>query len=212
MRTDDLIAALGAEPSPVRPVPLGRVVLGALAVGGAVTGALFAAFWGVRMDLSAVLFDPFLLAKTLLPLALGVLAVPVGLASIRPGGVTRAAAGLWLVPVVLVGLVAVALWVTPPALWWTSFVGHSIATCLPSIFLLSVPVSAALLAAFRSGAPEHPARAGAAAGLIAAGVSAAIYSVYCTEDSPLFYAAWYTLAMAAVIGASALAGRHLLRW
>ena len=54
--------------------------------------------------------------------------------------------------------------------------------------------------------------AGAVAGLVAGGVGATLYAMHCTDDSPLFVALWYSLAVALVALAGAAAGRWLLRW
>ena len=54
----------------------------------------------------------------------------------------------------------------------------------------AAPLVGALLA-LRQGAPEHPAFAGAAAGLLAGAIGAACYATHCPDDSPLFVAAWW---------------------
>ena len=46
-----------------------------------------------------------------------------------------------------------------------------------------------------------PSLAGAVAGLAAGGVAATLYAAHCTDDSPLFVATWYTLAIAALAAA-----------
>jgi hypothetical protein len=81
-----------------------------------------------------------------------------------------------------------------------------------AIPLLSLAPLAALLAALRSAAPQSPARAGAAAGLLAAASGATLYAFHCFDDSPLFVATWYVLAAALVVLLGALLGRRLLRW
>jgi hypothetical protein len=68
------------------------------------------------------------------------------------------------------------------------------------------------LLALRQAAPEHPAFAGAAAGLFAGAIGAACYATHCPDDSPLFVAAWYTLAIGFAAAIGAAAGRRLLRW
>jgi hypothetical protein len=40
----------------------------------------------------------------------------------------------------------------------------------------------------------------------------AFYAAHCFDDSPLFVATWYTLAIAFVTGLGALLGSKLLRW
>jgi hypothetical protein len=66
--------------------------------------------------------------------------------------------------------------------------------------------------ALRAGAPRVPAWAGAVAGLLAGCLSAALYATHCPDDSPLFVAVWYALAVMLVTLAGALAGHRLLRW
>jgi hypothetical protein len=41
---------------------------------------------------------------------------------------------------------------------------------------------------------------------------ATLYASHCTDDSPLFVAAWYTMATALVTAVGALAGAKLLRY
>ena len=48
--------------------------------------------------------------------------------------------------------------------------------------------------------------------LMAAGLAATLYASHCTDDSPLFVAAWYTIATALVTAIGALAGAKLLRY
>jgi NAD(P)H-dependent FMN reductase len=51
-----------------------------------------------------------------------------------------------------------------------------------------------------------------AAGLVAGGLAAALYATQCTDDSPLFIATWYSIAIGAVTVLGAVLGRHQLRW
>ncbi|MGL6211208.1 MAG: NrsF family protein, partial [Paracoccaceae bacterium] len=91
-------------------------------------------------------------------------------------------------------------------------VGTTMVTCLVTIPLLSVLPVAAVLFALRHGATTAPALAGSVAGLAGAGMAAAIYALYCTEDSPLFYVTWYALAILGVTLVSAAIGVRMLRW
>jgi hypothetical protein len=211
MTTDDLIMSLSADASPVRSGLLRRGVLAGLGLGGLLAVLGFAAFWGVQPDLGQVL-APFLALKSVLPALLAVIGVPLVLAHARPGGKSRAGSVIWGLPMFLAGLAGLAFVVTPSVDRRAEFLGSSIATCLSSIPMLSAPILAGLLLGLRRGAPEHPARCGAVAGLVAGGAAAALYSLYCTEDSPLFYGTWYVLAIAAVAGLGAIAVRRLLRW
>ena len=60
------------------------------------------------------------------------------------------------------------------------------------------------LAVLRYGATTRPGFAGAMAGLLAGGLAATFYAAHCPDDSPLFVATWYTIAIAAMALASAL--------
>jgi hypothetical protein len=83
--------------------------------------------------------------------------------------------------------------------------------------MMFIPVLAlapltAFMIALRNGAPDNPGLSGAVAGLASGAIAAAIYAWHCTDDSPLFVATWYTLAIAIVTAVGYFAGRRLLRW
>ncbi|MGE0341338.1 MAG: NrsF family protein, partial [Xanthobacteraceae bacterium] len=66
--------------------------------------------------------------------------------------------------------------------------------------------------ALRYGAPTQPTLAGAIAGLAAGGIAATFYALNCNNDSPLFVATWYPIAIGIVVLAGATIGSRLLRW
>lgn len=209
--TENLIARLAAEPAAPAWRP-GRSLALALALGGAGTLAMFLIGWGPRPGFPAALADPVMLAKTLLPLALALLAVPAALRSAQPGVEPGAMRRLpWAVPIVAMAMVGAAL-VWPDGDRLAQFLGYSIHVCLPSIPALSLPLLAGALVVLRRGAPVRPGRSGALAGLVAGGFGAAVYSTFCTEDSPLFYVPWYGTGILLAAGIGALAGRRWLRW
>ena len=59
---------------------------------------------------------------------------------------------------------------------------------------------------------RSPALAGAVAGTLAGSLGAALYAAHCVDDSPLFVATWYGLAITVVAVVGALLGARLLRW
>jgi hypothetical protein len=81
-----------------------------------------------------------------------------------------------------------------------------------NMVLLALPMLAALLFGLRYGAPTRPVLAGAGAGLLAGALSASLYISHCPDDSPIFVAAWFTLAILIATGIGAVAGQRLLRW
>ena len=50
------------------------------------------------------------------------------------------------------------------------------------------------------------------AGIVAGGFGAAIYSLFCTEDAPIFWGVWYSLGILAVAFLGRAAGGRALRW
>jgi hypothetical protein len=96
--------------------------------------------------------------------------------------------------------------------WIARLIGSNSEVCMTAIPLLSLPVLVAALVALRHGAPTRPALAGAFAGIISAGFAATLYASQCTDDSPLFVATWYPLAIGLVAAVGALAGSRWLRF
>jgi hypothetical protein len=212
VKTGDLIRALAAD-SEVHPMPPGRALALALIPGVATALGFHFAILGLRPHFLALLGEPRLLFKLCLTVLLVALSVPLVLRLVRPGaGVRRAALMLAIVPALLAAANLAELLAFPAAEWGQRLVGANAIICLKSIpFLSAAPLVAALLA-LRQGAPEHPALAGAAAGLFAGAIGAACYATHCPDDSPLFVAAWYTLAIGFVVAIAAAAGSRVLRW
>lgn len=213
MKTDDLISMLAQDAAPPPAAPIGgRAMLG-IVLGFLVALVLYFLALGPRPLLIDYMQNPVVLAKTLLPLALFGFALVLGLRSVRPGASAgRTARIVWGVPLVLAGLVLWALVTTPRGEMLRDWLGHSIPVCLPAITVLSLPIMAGLITALRRGAPVDPQGAGALSGLASAGLATALYSTFCTEDSPLFYATWYTLGIILTTGLGAWAGGKWLRW
>jgi hypothetical protein len=84
--------------------------------------------------------------------------------------------------------------------------------CLISVPALSALPLAGTLWALRAGAPLRPGLAGAAAGLVAGGAAAAIYSLHCPHDNIMYFFPAYGIAMAMVTLAGGLIGARVLRW
>ena len=212
MKTSDLIRALAAD-SEVRAMPPGRALALALIPGVAIALGLHFVVLGLRPHLLTLLGEPRLLFKLCLTFLLVALSGPLVLRLVRPGAsVRRAALMLAIVPALLTAATLAELLAVPAAEWGQRLIGSNAMFCLKTIpFLAAAPLAAALLA-LRQGAPEHPALAGAAAGLFAGAIGAACYATHCPDDSPLFVAAWYTLGIGIVAAIGAAAGSRCLRW
>jgi hypothetical protein len=210
MKTDRLIETLAAD---TRRQPDSARLLGlALPAAAVLSAALMLLVLGLRGDLAAALASPVLF-KTLLPLGLGLAAVALALRLARPGQRPGwPLAGIAVALALAAGSFLLTLFATPAPMQGSKLLGDSIRTCLMSIPTLAVPLLAAALWALRQGASLSPGHSGLAAGLAAGGLSAAIYSLYCTEDSPLFFVTWYGLAILAVALAGRFIGTRVLRW
>ena len=212
MRTSEVVEALVSDINsrglaPSRALALATVPAVAIALG------LHLAILGLRPHLISLLGDPRILFKLGLTILLIGLSARMVLRLVKPAADVRGpAVSLAIVPALLAAAVIAELIVLPESLWIRRAIGSNAAFCLISIpFLVAVPLAGTLLA-LRQGAPENPSFAGAAAGLFAGAIGAACYATHCPDDSPLFVAAWYSLAIGFVAAAGALAGRRLLRW
>jgi hypothetical protein len=212
MKTDDLIAALAAD-APVVSKPIGRTMLIAVAAGAVAAGVIFCLALGVRPDLSAAIETPRFLLKCFLTLTLLASALGLIFHIARPGAIPDAwVMALAVAPVLLVIAMLVELSVVPRHEWMVRLMGTNAVVCMVLIPALSALPLIATLFALRQGAPTNPTLAGAVAGLVAGGIGATLYATHCPDDSPLFIAAWYVIAIAIVTFIGALAGARLLRW
>jgi hypothetical protein len=114
--------------------------------------------------------------------------------------------------VVMMVLSAISIAHAPSSHWSKMIVGDQWLECLVSIPVIAVVPFAAVVWAVRRLAPTNLERAGALAGLVAGGISAAGYALHCTDDSFPFVTLWYggTLALCTLAGATL--GPKVLRW
>lgn len=211
MKTEELIRVLAADGS--RPItPIRRTLLRSLAVGVLLSAALFLLILHPRSDIDrALLTLPF-------DFKLGVVACMAVTSTVfldYAALPTPSVAHRWLLyvaPVVLAAGALVELATTPAGTWAGRLVGHNAAHCLLLIPLLSLPSLVCLFLALRRAAPLRPPLAGGTAGLVSGGVGAMLYALACPDDSPLFVATWYTIAIGVVATTSTLGGGRWLRW
>ncbi|MDP5350252.1 MAG: DUF1109 domain-containing protein, partial [Paracoccaceae bacterium] len=197
MKTEDLIRALAADTQDTRPM-MSRLLMGLVPAMLVSLAALWVVL-GFRADLAEALRMPDSVARFVLTGALGLLGARLALVLARPEG--RDAARLWPLLAVVAAAVALLGWAyvtTPAEGLQMAVVGKTRTTCLVTIPLLSVLPVSAIMWALRQGATTVPALAGFVAGLGGSGLSAAIYALHCTEDTPLFYVPWYGLAILGV--------------
>ena len=212
MKTEDLIRALAAD-SMQPTIPVGRHLLRGFLAGAVLAVVVFTLTLQARSDLSKALRSPAFIYKLVVAASLAVTAGCLLSECARPLPIRGGRRTILLVaPVLLAFAVAVELYVQPAGLWLSRLVGQNATHCLWQIPFLATAPALCLLVALLHGAPGRPALAGAVAGLVSGGLAALLYGLSCPDDSPLFVATWYTIAIGAVAGAMAFAGARLLRW
>jgi hypothetical protein len=211
VRTDDFIDLLVQDPPP-RWSFKSRFE-SATACGIVIAAAFFFLAVGLRRDILEVIASPGFLFKFVVTLLQAAGATGFALRMGEPGKSTdRWIWALATVPILLAAASVAEMALIPADGWLARLVGHSALRCLTLIPLMSVGPLICLLLALRHGAPARPGFAGAMAGLAASGIAAIFYAANCTDDSPLFVAAWFSLATLLVTAVGYLAGRNVLSW
>ena len=212
MDTNELIKALAADTRPPA-ASLSSVWWGAAGLAIVLAAAVFFATLGPRPDIAAAAETPRFLFKFVVTITLAVSAFGLARALSRPGETWRKAMPyLAAAPALLAMAVIVELIVLPPDTWSAKLIGTNSIVCLTFIPLIGIGPLAIFLLALRHGAPTRPALAGAVAGLLAGGIAATFYAAQCTDDSPLFVATWYTIAIAGLALVGAAGANRFVRW
>jgi hypothetical protein len=212
METEQLIRSLAADGTH-RARPVGYVLGLALLAAAPVSLAMFLSGLGVRPDVMAAMHNPFFDLKFVVTLALAVTAIVVSLHLSRPEVSLKGWWWLLLIPVgILAAGIASEMMIPQRLPMIVRLIGSNSRICLTAIPLMSLPLLAGALLALRHGATTRPAAAGAIAGLLSAGLAATLYASHCTDDSPLFVATWYPIAIALVAAVGALVGSKVLRF
>ncbi|MCK1709107.1 MULTISPECIES: DUF1109 domain-containing protein [unclassified Bradyrhizobium] len=213
MKTDDLVAVLSTNVEPVRRGLVGRSI--SIAVAGAVIVALgiTLAALGLRADVTTTHATIFLLLKIAFALAVIGVAMRYLLRLARPGAERGVSPYSIMVPFAAIALLgAISLGTAPSSHWDSMILGDEWLECLLSIPIIAIVPFAVVIFAVRRAAPTNLVRTGAAAGLVAGGVSAMAYAFHCTNDSAPFVAVWYVATIVLCTLAGAALGPRLLRW
>lgn len=212
MNTNDLIKAIARDAAAPRP-SLGLLLLGACGLASVIAAIVFSTLLGPRPDFAEAAHTSRFLLKFVITATLAVTALFQVAELARP--VSRSShrvALLAIAPAILLAALLIEIATIPAAEWGARLVGTNSLICLTMIPLIGMGPLAVFLAALRYGAPTRPGLAGAACGLLAGGLAATFYAAHCFDDSPLFVATWYSLAIAILTLAGAAAGRFILRW
>ena len=212
MKTDDFITALAAD-LPTRPISTPRALALALMVSTPIACGLLIYVLKVRPDIASAAQSVRFLFKLAFTLSMAGAGAWLAARLSRPGASARPAVlGLAAALALLGAAVLSELAVLPFSAWMTQLVGTMALQCVVLIPAMSAIPLAVILWALRSGAPDKPGSAGAAAGLLAAGVGATFYAAHCPNDSPLYLAVWYLIGISAVALAGSLIGSRVLKW
>lgn len=212
MKTADLIKILALDAR--RPVAsLSSVWWGAVAAAILIAAIVFFATLGLRPDFAAAAQTPRFLFKFVVTISLAASAFFPARALSRPGDDWRKAIPyLAVAPALLVMAVLVELFLLPPGLWSARMIGRNSMVCLTYIPLIGIGPLAVFLAVLRHGATTRPTLAGLLAGILAGAIAATLYAAQCTDDSPLFVATWYTIAISGLAVLGAIGGTIVARW
>lgn len=211
MKTNDLIRLL-EEDAPAG-MSLSRRITLALVAGVALAVLLLIATVGLRHDIASVFETARVIFKIGETLLLAILASALVYRIGKPDLPTSNRWMVLLVPLALLAAAVVVELVTlPQAEWASSWRGQHAAFCVFFIPVLALAPLAGFLTALKAGAPKNPTLAGVAAGLAAGAIAAAVYAWHCPDDSPLFGATWYMIAIGIVTAAGGLIGRRTLAW
>jgi hypothetical protein len=212
VKTRELINLLVADQSTTSPRPRNAIAV-TTATGALVTAVILVMLIGIRPDLAPALSSLRFIMKVAVVLVLAAAAIGATVRLSRPDG----SPGPWTWGLVaalslLVAAVAGELIAIPAWQWEARLLGVNWLACLALIPVLSIPPLIGLFIALRHAAPSDAGYAGAVAGVAAGGIAATIYAAHCPDDSPLFVASWYTIAIGIVSLCGFLAGRRWLAW
>lgn len=212
MDTHDLIKTLAADAR--RPaVALSLAWWGAAGLAIAVAAVVLFITLSPRPDIAVAAETPRFLFKFVVAIVLAASAFGLLRTLSRPGATWRKNLPyLGAAPALLAVAVIVELLLSPSETWAAKAIGTNYLACLTLIPLIGIGPLMVFLAALRHGAPTQPALAGTVAGLVAGGIAATLYAAHCTDDSPLFVAIWYTLAVAILALLGAVSAHRLARW
>lgn len=211
--TDDMLDRLAADLAPVRRDAVERRLAVALFVGGLIALAGVAIGLGLRRDMVQASVTPMFWLKLGYTLTLAMVGAWATDRLSRPVGDARKRIAWGLLPIALIGAVAVwQLMAAPSAMRHGLMMGTSARFCPWLILLTAAPLFLALVWALRGLAPVRLRAAGAVAGLTAGATGASLYALHCPEAAAPFIAIWYTLGIAAAAIVGGVTGPQLLRW
>lgn len=212
MKTEELIEGLVTDVQRRRWAPEPVLFLAVLA-SVLVASAMFAATIGPRADIATAMTAMRFVFKFAVTITVALSAFVLVRRSLYPDASTHMPLAVLLTgPALLAFGIAAELWSLDQAGWSMAATGKNSLLCLTVIPALGVIPLGLIIAALRRGAPTRPGIAGFCAGILAGGIAATLYAANCTDDSPLFVAIWYPIAIGALALLGAVLGHRFARW
>lgn len=209
---DDLLDRLAASAAPVRRVDE-RQFMAFVGVAGLLSALTVLLFIGPRADLGAVFMTPAFLWKFGAMALVAAVALPMLMASGRPGARPARVGRVVLATLATLGLPLVyAVATQPMAESMRGLEATRGLACLGWTIIASVPVWLASLTWLRAAAPTNQERASWAAGLASAAVGASFFVLHCPYDDIVYVAVWYGTAIAGIAVVTRLVMPRLIRW
>ena len=213
MKTQDLVALLASDATPVDRRIMSKRFSQAMLLGALGALLLMMARFGVRPDLIRVASTFLFWFKLAFPLALAAASLWACTRLSRPGVALGRASLAMLAPIGIIWISAVPLVLLTPASQRVALLlGHTWRVCPFNIALLSIPTFIMVFWAMKGLAPTRLRLAGAAGGLLAGATATIVYCLHCPEMGVPFWAIWYLLGMLIPTLAGALLGPRCLRW
>ncbi|MBB5745950.1 NrsF family protein [Brevundimonas variabilis] len=213
MKTDDLIQALAVDLPARGKGRIERRLLLTLIPAGLLVLAGVGLWLGFRSDLSDAMLGPTFWAKAAFTTGLAASGFWLLARLGRPGA--SALAPLLVLAALLLGVAGLAiheLTSMPMPERMPALMGDSARACAPNILLLSALAAPFVFWSAKAFAPTRPTLAGAAAGLLTAGVATTLYGLHCPEYTASFVAVWYMIGISLAVAAGAAIGRLVFRW
>ena len=218
-----LIQRLSATPLPAPPNPHGlRYNLGRATLATVACLLLLVAILGVRpgfLDQLSAPYVPFKLAFIFSAGLYALLHMRQTISLFTPPVLIPRVYMQWILAAIAAALLLILgleIWRVSQSSFLTSFlaawIGEDALVCITAIPLMAAPIAFPLFLQARQGAPMYPGRAGMSLGLVAAAISATIYTLHCPNDSPLYVISWFGLAMGISALLGYMAGRKWLSW
>lgn len=213
MKTEDLIALLASDTTPVSARLAALRLVCQLGLGAGATFVLMMVWMGPRTDLAQAVAMPMFWIKLAFPGSLAAIAF-VAIRRLSYPGTPPGSGVSWVCAVVLAVWVAAVLELlnAPGPDRVAMALGTSWKECSIRIAILSVPALVAGFWAIRGMAPTRLVHAGAAVGLFAGATAATAYALRCTEMALPFLAIWYVLGIAVPATVAAMLANRILRW